>query len=128
MRLRLQRRLLFNLRPASNFNAGFIRAPIPTVALSATSGSSHVGNGGVLTVKRGLLGLQPVSVNFSLGAWSSNFNLGSTSVRWTISGTTASTASAFTNSFSKPGAFLVQAIVTNGLGISTIASATIVVQ
>jgi hypothetical protein len=118
---------LTKTRQASYFNAGFIRAPIPTVNLLIWNGVSQATNGGTLTVKRGLLGA-PVTVQFGFGLLRSNVNAGSSSFVWTINGAVVSTAGTFSYSFGRAGSFAVSSRVTNGLGVSTTTSATVTVQ
>ncbi len=114
-------------RPVTTFNAGYIRAPIPTVNVSLWSGSLSATNGGTLTVSRGMFGA-PVTVNFGFSLLRSNVNKGPSTYRWTVGGATVSVAGTFSKSFSSPGTFPVSVTVTNGLGVSTTASATIVVR
>ena len=111
-------------RPASYFNAGFIRAPIPTVNLLIWSGASQATNGGPLTARRGVLGA-PATVQFGFGLLRSNVNRGSSSFQSTIAGVVASTSGTFTYRLSKPGSYTIVSRVTNGLGISTTATAAV---
>jgi surface antigen len=118
---------LSKTRPASYFNGGFIRAPIPTVNLLIWNGANQATNGGTLTVRRGPLG-GPIKVDFGFGLLRSNVNAGSSSFVWTINGAVVSTAGTFSYTFNKAGSFAISSRVTNALGVSTTSSANVTIM
>ncbi|MEQ1908135.1 MAG: CHAP domain-containing protein [Vicinamibacterales bacterium] len=116
-------------RSAASFNDGYIRAPIPLVNILVWSGATSTSNGGTLTVSRGLLG-SPVTVNFGFSLLRANIDTGlrgPSTFAWTVSGSVVSTAGTFAKSFSA-GTYPVSVRVANGMGVTTIASATLVVR
>ena len=107
------------------FSQGFIRAPIPKVVLYLWSGATTMTGSGQLTVTR-VKG--SATVNFGYGTLRSNVATGPSTYSWKISGSLVSTEGSFARSFTSAGTYTISSTVTNKLGVSKIATATVVVR
>jgi surface antigen len=107
------------------FSQGFIRAPIPEVVLLLWSGASSMTGKGTLTVKRKK---GSVTVNFGYSKLRSNVATGPSAYGWKVSGNLTSTEGSFAKTFTSAGTYPISSTVTNRLGVSTVATATLVVK
>ena len=116
-------------RQAATFNDGYIRAPIPTVAIHVWTGALSASSAGKLTVSRGASGTE-VTVNFGFSRFHANINTGvkgPSRFAWTINGAPVSTAGTFSKALGR-GRHSVSVSVTNAMGVATIAHAVVVVR